>query len=88
VACPNAGEVLVSGAEGYEFADLGGRHHAGGGSHGSLLAGDSVVPILAAGLEAGPLPSQPSITDLARLVRVHFGVEPPLAARSLQRVHA
>ena len=39
--CPNAGEVLVSAADGWEFADLGGRHHLGGGSHGSLLAGDS-----------------------------------------------
>ena len=35
---PNAGEVLVSAAPGWEFADLGGRHHAGGGSHGSLAA--------------------------------------------------
>ena len=26
--------------------DLGGRHHRGGGSHGSLLAGDSEVPVL------------------------------------------
>ena len=31
-------------APGVEFADLGGRHHAGGGSHGSLVAGDSEVP--------------------------------------------
>ena len=31
---PNAGEVIVSAAPGWEFADLGGRHHAGGGSHG------------------------------------------------------
>ena len=48
---PNAGEVLVSAAPGYEFADLGGRHHAGGGSHGSLGAGDSLVPMLVVGLE-------------------------------------
>ena len=33
---PNAGEVLVSAAPGWEFADLAGRHHVGGGSHGSL----------------------------------------------------
>ena len=36
---PNAGEVLVSAAPGWEFADLAGLHHAGGGSHGSLAAG-------------------------------------------------
>ena len=35
---PNAGDVLVSAAPGFEFADLAGRHHAGGGSHGSLVA--------------------------------------------------
>ena len=33
---PNAGELIVSAAAGWEFADLGGRHHAGGGTHGSL----------------------------------------------------
>ena len=36
LANPNAGEVLVSAAPGHEFADLGGGHHVGGGSHGSL----------------------------------------------------
>src|SRR5262249_47372220 len=29
LANPNAGELLVSAAPGWEFADLGGRHHAG-----------------------------------------------------------
>ena len=48
---PNAGEVLVSAAEGWEFADLAGLHHAGGGSHGSLSAGDSEVPMLGVGIE-------------------------------------
>ena len=28
--CPNAGEVVVSASEGWEFEDLGGRHHLGG----------------------------------------------------------
>ena len=40
----NAGELIVSAAPGVEFADLAGRHHAGGGSHGSLAAGDSTFP--------------------------------------------
>ena len=35
----------------YEFADLGGRDHVGGGSHGSLVVGDSEVPMLAVGLD-------------------------------------
>ncbi len=55
LACPTAGDVLVSAAEGWEFADLGGAHHLGGGSHGSLLAGDSIVPLIAAGLRQGPV---------------------------------
>jgi hypothetical protein len=67
---PNAGEVLVSAAPGWEFADLAGRHHLGGGSHGSLTEADSVVPMLAVGLEAAPA----SITDLKRTVLDHFGV--------------
>ncbi len=75
---PNAGDLLVSAAPGYEFADLGGRHHAGGGSHGSLVAGDSEVPILLVGLEGEPR----SITDLAPLVLAHFGVAAPVPAHA------
>jgi predicted AlkP superfamily pyrophosphatase or phosphodiesterase len=67
---PNAGDILVSAAEGYEFADLGGRHHAGGGSHGSLVAGDSEVPVLLVGIDGEP----GSIVDFAPLVLSHFGV--------------
>jgi predicted AlkP superfamily pyrophosphatase or phosphodiesterase len=48
---PNAGEVLVSAADGWEFADLAGLHHAGGGSHGSLSIGDSEVPMLGIGID-------------------------------------
>ncbi len=70
---PNAGEVLVSAAEGYEFADLGGGHHVGGGSHGSLVAGDSEVPLLTVGVEG----TADSIVDVAPLVLSHFGVAAP-----------
>ena len=72
--CPNAGDVVVSAAAGWEFADLGGRHHLGGGSHGSLDEGDSLVPVLAVGL-GGELPA--SIVDVAPRVLAHFGVEAP-----------
>ena len=75
---PNAGEVIVSAAPGFEFADLGGRHHAGGGSHGSLDAGDSVVPMLVVGLERLPR----SIVDVAPAVLEHFGLRPPQYARA------
>ena len=66
----NAGEVLVSAAPGWEFLDVAGRHHAGGGSHGSLTAGDSEVPMLTVG--TGPPPA--SITGVAPLVLEHLGV--------------
>jgi hypothetical protein len=82
LANPNAGELLVSPAAGFEFLDLGGGHHLGGGSHGSLDAGDSVVPFLTAGL-AG---EARSITDVAGLVLDHFGVRRPAYAAALERV--
>jgi hypothetical protein len=82
LANPNAGELLVSATAGWEFADLGGRHHAGGGSHGSLMEGDSVAPLLTIGVEAAPA----RITDVMPAVLAHFGVEPPSYARALQRV--
>jgi hypothetical protein len=70
LANPNAGEVLVSAAPGWEFSDLAGRDHSGGGSHGSLDAADSEVPMLTVGL--GPPPA--SITGIKELVASHFGV--------------
>jgi predicted AlkP superfamily pyrophosphatase or phosphodiesterase len=73
---PNAGEVIVSAAPGFEFADLAGRHHAGGGSHGSLVAGDSEIPMLAVGLDA--LPGR--LIDVAPAALAHFGIEPPAYA--------
>jgi hypothetical protein len=51
---PNAGDLIVSAAPGVEFTDLGGRHHAGGGSHGSLEQGDSEVPMISVGAGAPP----------------------------------
>ncbi len=68
LANPNAGELLISAAEGWEFVDIGGRHHAGGGSHGSLVAGDSIVPLLTIGVDA-PIER---ITDVTPAVLAHF----------------
>jgi predicted AlkP superfamily pyrophosphatase or phosphodiesterase len=70
LANPNAGEVLISAAPGWEFVDLAGRHHLGGGSHGSLDEADSEVPMLTVGLD--PPPS--SITGVKSLIAAHFGV--------------
>jgi type I phosphodiesterase/nucleotide pyrophosphatase len=82
LANPNAGELLVSAAEGWELVDLGGRHHAGGGSHGSLVAGDSRVPLLTVGLRAEPQ----RITDVAPAVLEHFGVAAPPSMEALAGV--
>src|SRR5438477_519540 len=82
LANPNAGELLVSAAEGWELADLGGRHHAGGGSHGSLVAGDSFVPVVTVGLEA----EIRRITDVAPAVLAHFGVAVPESMEALVNV--
>ena len=82
LANPNAGELLVSASPGWEFADLGGRHHAGGGSHGSLVEDDSVVPVLTVGVDAAPK----RITDVMPAVLSHFGVEPPAYVRLPERV--
>jgi hypothetical protein len=77
--CPNAGDVVVSAAPGWEFADLAGKHHSGGGSHGSLEAGDSLVPMLTVGLSDR---TPTSVVDVAPLVLSHFGVQaPPYALR-------
>jgi predicted AlkP superfamily pyrophosphatase or phosphodiesterase len=81
LANPNAGELVISAAAGWEFADLGGRAHSGGGSHGSLLAGDSEVPMLTVGVDALPA----SIVEVMPAVLEHFGVAPPPYARPLAR---
>jgi hypothetical protein len=82
LACPRAGDVVLSAAQGYEFADLGGRHHRGGGSHGSLVSGDSRVPMLAAGFgDEPPWSGSPRIMDLKGIALAHFGLEPNARAR-------
>jgi hypothetical protein len=73
LANPNAGELIVSPPPGVEFADLAGRSHLGGGSHGSLCVGDSEVPILTVGVAGEPR----RIIDLAPLALAHFGLRPP-----------
>jgi len=67
---PNAGEVIIAAAPGWEFADLAGRSHVGGGSHGSLAADDSEVPMLTIGFDEPPA----SITGLKSLFLRHFGL--------------
>jgi predicted AlkP superfamily pyrophosphatase or phosphodiesterase len=77
LASPRAGDVLATAVEGHEFADIGGRLHVGGGSHGSLVAGDSEVPMLSVG--AGPPPAR--IVDIAPSAARRLGVEAAAAVR-------
>ena len=72
---PHSGDVIVSLAEGYECVDWGQTSHVGGGSHGSLLASDSLAPLVLVGFEEGTEKKheQWRITDIAELVRGHFG---------------
>jgi hypothetical protein len=73
---PQAGDFVLSLAPGYEAVDWGGVSHAGGGSHGSLDAGDSLGPLLFVGCG----PSDPSarrqwaLRDVAPVVLDHFGL--------------
>ena len=82
--CPNAGDILLSAAPGYEFVDWGGSDHVGGGSHGSLHRSDSLAALLWCGTEGGGLDSrsardQWSLRDVASIIRGHFGLGSPLA---------
>jgi hypothetical protein len=74
LVAPNAGDLLTSLAPGYECVDWGRASHAGGGSHGSLTAGDSRGPLLACGVEgfSAGRREQWTIADIAGLVDDHF----------------
>jgi hypothetical protein len=75
LGCVNAGDVVVSAAPRFEFCDAGGASHLGGGSHGSLHAVDSLVPLAAVGLQDTPvLPGERSIEDIAALCAGHLGI--------------
>jgi hypothetical protein len=80
LGCATSGDVILSAAPGWEFPDWGGQHHVGAGSHGSLHACDSLGALVACGVPADR--SSWSITDVAPLVRQHFGTAPyPSATR-------
>jgi predicted AlkP superfamily pyrophosphatase or phosphodiesterase len=74
---PNAADLLVSLEQGYECVDWGGATHVGGASHGALLAGDSLGPLVLCGLEPGmeDVRDQWALRDVAGLVLQHFGVD-------------
>jgi predicted AlkP superfamily pyrophosphatase or phosphodiesterase len=80
--CDSSGDILLSAAPEYEFVDWGGADHTGGGSHGSLTDGDSRVPLVFYGCGpdlrangAADSPREWAITDVAPVVRAHFGID-------------
>ncbi len=76
LTAPHAGDFVVSLAPGFEAVDWGGASHAGGGSHGSLHAGDSLGPLLFVGCgpESAAEREQWTLRDVAPAVREHFGL--------------
>jgi predicted AlkP superfamily pyrophosphatase or phosphodiesterase len=76
LASPRTGDVLISADAGYEFVDWGGIAHVGGGSHGSLLRGDSLGALIVSGVEPLPEgePEQWTIADVTPLVLHHFAL--------------
>jgi hypothetical protein len=77
LTAPHAGDFIVSLEPGFEAVDWGGVSHAGGGSHGSLHAGDSLGPLLFVG--CGPAAAaereQWTLRDVAPVVLEHFGLD-------------
>ena len=75
LTCATSGDVLLSATPGYEFPDWGGADHVGGGSHGSLHHSDSLGALAFCGVDApsGTGDGAWSITDVAPMVRGHFG---------------
>jgi hypothetical protein len=74
--CPGMGDVLVSAAPGRELIDWGGAAHVGGGSHGSLLRGDSLGALILCGVDPPSTASsgQWTLRDLTPLVLDHFAL--------------
>jgi predicted AlkP superfamily pyrophosphatase or phosphodiesterase len=77
LAAPHAGDFVVSLTPGFEAVDWGGVSHAGGGSHGSLHAGDSLGPLLFVGCgpESADERDQWTLRDVAPVILEHFGLK-------------
>jgi hypothetical protein len=76
LACPTAGDVLMSATPGWEFVDWGGQAHVGGGSHGSLHASDSLAALAwcGTGPDAAGARPQWTLRDIVPMVQAHFGL--------------
>jgi type I phosphodiesterase/nucleotide pyrophosphatase len=76
LTAPHSGDFVLSLAPGFEAVDWGGVSHAGGGSHGSLHAGDSLGPLLFVGCgpDSAGEREQWALRDVAPIIRDHFGM--------------
>ena len=77
LTAPNAGDFVLSLSPGFEAVDWGGVTHAGGGSHGSLHAGDSLGPLLFVGCgpDSPDERAQWALRDVAGVVLESFGLD-------------
>jgi hypothetical protein len=77
LSAPHSGDFVVSLAPGFEAVDWGGVSHAGGGSHGSLHADDSLAPLLFVGCgpESAGEREQWTLRDVMPAVLAHFGLD-------------
>lgn len=76
--CKNSGHLWLTARPGCEFSVKETNIHAGGGSHGSLHALDSLSPLLVAGAPEGiQLPLHPRSVDIAPLCMTVLGLQPP-----------
>lgn len=78
--CPTSGQIWVTARPGYEFTRWEMSLHNDGGSHASLHAGDSIVPLILAGAPEGiTLPAYPRTVDLVPLCLTILDLEPSYA---------
>ena len=72
LGCENAGDIVVTAKNGYEFTGDWGPTHPGCGSHGSLHRVDALVPLFVSGSAFGT--SLPRLLDLAPFIRSQHGL--------------
>jgi hypothetical protein len=85
----HSGELWLTAVPGVELTLAETNAHRGGGAHGSLIDGDSLTPLLAAGLPAGLEPKAPTRTvDVAPLCLSVLGIQPdrPVGASHMDKV--
>lgn len=76
---PHSAQLWVTAKPGYDLVLPAVEEHTGGGSHGSLHALDSLVPLIMAGAPEGVhLPPHPRSVDVEPLVLQSLGIEPQI----------